>query len=187
MTDSHFRLQLTLTDDGAWRVTTGDRVGIVFDFSTGTVLILDNDFEETPDLHRIDTIDVGVPGDKPTAEPDLGPLLSADEMMERLGVGPETLRRFEYDHAALRIVVEARYPAFQVVDGKLLPGLQNVLAELADGIDDAELHWRWLTTPAEWAYRRPPWTLLRDGHVDDVIRAAGRAAWAWRDQNRGYS
>lgn len=187
MTDSHFRLQLTLTDDGAWRVTTGGHVGLVFDFSALTVLILDNDFEETPDLHRIDTIDVGVPADKPTAEPDLGPLLSADEMMERLGVGPETLRTFDYDHVALRIVLRAGYPAFQVVDGKLLPGLQSVLAELSDGIDDPQLHWRWLTTPAGWAGGQAPWKLLREGRTDDVIRAAGRAAWAWRDQNKGYS
>ncbi|OJX75383.1 hypothetical protein [Leifsonia sp. 71-9] len=183
------RLQLTLTDTGAWQVTVGDNVALVFDFQAGTVMILDDDLtDKTFQRKRIDTIEVGVPATEPPAEePDLGPLLTEEELLDRLGIGPETLRRFEEDRVVLRIITESAYPAFQVVGGKLLPGLRNVLGELADGIDFPPLHWRWLTRPADWADGKPPWELLRDGRVDEVIQAAGRAAWVWRDQNRGYA
>ncbi|ERK73547.1 hypothetical protein N136_00105 [Leifsonia aquatica ATCC 14665] len=183
------RLQLTLTDNGAWQVTVGDNVALVFDFQAGTVMILDDDLtDRTVRRKRIDTIEVGVPASEPPTErPDLGPLLTEEELLDRLGIGPETLRRFEEDRVVLRIVTESAYPAFQVVDGKLLPGLRNVLGELADGIDFPPLHWKWLTRPADWADGKPPWELLRDGRVDEVIQAAGRAAWVWRDQNRGYA
>ena len=183
------RLQLTLTDTGAWQVTVGDNVALVFDFQAGTVMILDDALtDKTFQRKRIDTIEVGVPATEPPAEePDLGPLLTEEELLDRLGIGPETLRRFEEDRVVLRIITESAYPAFQVVGGKLLPGLRNVLGELADGIDFPPLHWRWLTRPADWADGKPPWELLRDGRVDEVIQAAGRAAWVWRDQNRGYA
>lgn len=187
--EPQLRLQLTLTDTGAWRVTVGDDVALVFDFQAGTVMILDDDLtDKTFQRKRIDTIEVGVPATEPPAvEPDLGPLLTEEELLDRLGIGPEALRRFEDDRVVLRIITESAYPAFQVVDGKLLPGLRNVLGELADGIDFPPLHWKWLTRPADWADGKPPWELLRDGRVDEVIQAAGRAAWVWRDQNRGYA
>lgn len=183
------RLQLTLTDTGAWRVTVGENVALVFDFQAGTVMILDDDLtDKTVRRKRIDTIEVGVPTtEPPTVEPDLGSLLTEEELLDRLDIAPEALRRFEEDRVVLRIVTESAYPAFQVVDGKLLPGLRNVLGELADGIDFPPLHWKWLTRPADWADGKPPWELLRDGRVDEVIQAAGRAAWVWRDQNRGYA
>ncbi|MFJ3490664.1 hypothetical protein [Leifsonia aquatica] len=183
------RLQLTLTDNGAWQVTVGDDVALVFDFQAGTVMILDDDLtDRTVRRKRIDTIEVGVPASEPPTEgPDLGPLLTEEELLDRLGIGPETLRRFEEDRVVLRIITESAYPAFQVIDGKLLPGLRNVLGELADGIDFPPLHWKWLTRPADWTDGKPPWELLRDGRVDEVIQAAGRAAWVWRDQNRGYA
>ncbi|QNE35367.1 hypothetical protein [Leifsonia shinshuensis] len=189
MAEHGVRLQLTLTDDGVWRVTTGVNMAFVFDFHTGTVTILDDDLEHgSTELKPISAIEVGVPEPElSTEEPFLGPLLTEAELLERLVIGPETLRGFEEDRTVLRIITEAKYPAFQVVDGQLLPGLRSVLGELADGIDDAKLHWRWLTIPAEWADDRAPWELLRDGEEARVVNAAGRAAWAWRDQNRGYS
>lgn len=182
------RLQLTFTDDGVWRVTVGDDVALVFDFQAGTVMILDDDLtDKTVRRKRIDTIEVSVPAaEPPTEDLDLGPLLTEEELLDCLTIGPETLRRFEDDRVVLRIITESAYPAFQVVDGKLLPGLRNVLGELADGIDFPPLHWKWLTRAADWADGKPPWELLRDGRVDEVIQAAGRAAWVWRDQNRGY-
>lgn len=189
MTETRFRLRLTLTDSGAWRVTTGEGIGLVFDFHTGTVMILDDGLANgTAELKPISTIEVAVSGTEPSGEdPHLGSMLTEAELLDRLGIGPETLRIFEEDRTVLRIITESKYPAFQVVDGQLLPGLRSVLGELADGIDDARVHWRWLTIPAEWADGRPPWELLRDGEEARVVRAAGRAAWAWRDQNRGYS
>jgi hypothetical protein len=187
MTEPQLRLLLTLTDAGTWRVTTGNNAALVFDFHAGTVLIVDDDLSFSH--NRIDTVEVGSPQAGSAAsdeDPDLGPLLTEAEMTDRLGVGPDTLRRIGAEGVALRVVVEAAYPAFQAVDGQLLPGLRLVLDELAGSVGDPMVHWRWLTTPAEWAGGLAPWELLRDGRVAEVIQAAGRAAWVWRDDDRGY-
>lgn len=75
------------------------------------------------------------------------------------------------------------YPAFQVVDRHLIPGLGEVLRALATGVDDP---WAWLT----WLRATPP---ARNGHpprpsrldqllagdIEGVTAAAQRTAQAW--------
>ena len=84
----------------------------------------------------------------------------------------------------IRIVGGNGYPAFQFgADATLLPGLHEVVAELRV-VDDQWLWWRWLLLPAPGSDEndaRSRWEQLRGGDSDDVIRAASRSAWAWRE------
>lgn len=114
----------------------------------------------------------------------LGAAYPTEAMWELLGVGSAELRAMVADLRALQVVGakgEKAFPVFQVrADGTLLPGLPDVLCELADGADDPWTWWIWLTSRPQYADGRAVWELLADGDTDTVVRAAGRAAWAWR-------
>lgn len=114
----------------------------------------------------------------------LGRAYTAETMWELLGVGSRALRSMAADVEVLEATGtkgENRYPAFQVgADGRLLPGLGDVLCELAGGVEDPWTWWIWFTSRPAWAGGRTPWELLRNGDIDSVVQAAGRSAWAWR-------
>lgn len=114
----------------------------------------------------------------------LGYAYSPETMWELLDVGSEGLRSLVADSQVLQVVGahgEAAFPAFQVTDQReLLPGIGQVLGELADAVDDSWTWWIWLTRPHSAFDGRAPWELLRCGATTQVIQAAGRAAWAWR-------
>ncbi|MFF1876588.1 hypothetical protein [Leifsonia sp. NPDC058230] len=101
-----------------------------------------------------------------------------------LGIEPETLQALVAVDRVLQVTPgEARpvYPAFQVTDdGSLLSGLDAVICELAGGVDDPWTWWMWLLAHPDYAGGKALWELLRDGETDEVVRAAGRSAWAWR-------
>lgn len=71
------------------------------------------------------------------------------------------------------------FPAFQVVDGKVVRGLPRVLLRLEIGIDSPWMWAQWLN--AKWPDADPPRKIqyLYDGRVDEAIREARQAAWAW--------
>lgn len=114
----------------------------------------------------------------------LGDAYTPEAMRELLAVGSEELRSMVADAQVLEVVGAKRekgFPAFQVgADGQLLPGIGAVLCELASGVDDPWTWWIWCTSRPAWAGGRRAWELLPDGEADVVIRAAGRAAWTWR-------
>lgn len=75
-------------------------------------------------------------------------------------------------------------PAFQLHDGRPVPGLSPVLSALRQGVDDP---WTW----ALWLNSTPPvvegiapgvsrMQQLIDGEFDRVLRAAERSASSWR-------
>ncbi|WP_431220151.1 hypothetical protein [Leifsonia xyli] len=70
----------------------------------------------------------------------LGSAYSPETMCDLLDVGPEQLRLTVANGQALQVVGahgETAFPAFQVTDQQeLLPGLGEVLGELADAVDD---------------------------------------------------
>ncbi|MCS4275039.1 hypothetical protein M2390_000197 [Mycetocola sp. BIGb0189] len=74
------------------------------------------------------------------------------------------------------------YPAFQIVDGKLVTGLREVLLELRRGTHDSWTWAQWLGAPNESA---GPGTALRNidrlvaGAVSETIRAATQSAVIW--------
>lgn len=109
---------------------------------------------------------------------------SAASMEYRLGIDSAQLAAMVANHQVLRLTTWIGtdiYPPFQVLEGRrLLPGLHEVLIELADGTDDPWTWWLWLTSQPDWASGRAVWELMSVSNADSVIRAAGRAAWAWR-------
>lgn len=114
----------------------------------------------------------------------LGDAYTTEAMWEQLGVGSSELRSMVADAQVLEVMGakgERGYPVFQVgADGRLLPGLGEALCELASGVDDPWTWWIWCTSRPAWAGGRRVWELLRDADTDTVVRAAGRAAWSWR-------
>ena len=114
----------------------------------------------------------------------LGDAYTTEAMGELLNVGTQELRSMVADVRVLEVTGargERGYPVFQVgADGHLLPGLDDVLCELAGGVDDPWTWWIWCTSLPAWTGGRGVWELLRDGEVDAVVRAAGRVAWTWR-------
>ena len=114
----------------------------------------------------------------------LGDAYTAEAMCGLLGIGSRQLRSMVTDVEVLEVTGargERGYPMFQVgTDGSLLPGLCDVLCELADGVDDPWTWWIWLMSRPRWANGDAMWELLRDDGRRGVVSAAGRAAWTWR-------
>lgn len=71
------------------------------------------------------------------------------------------------------------FPAFQVVDGRVVKGLPRVLLILEIGCDSPLLWAQWLN--AETPGADPPRNIqyLYDGRLEEAIRDARRVAWAW--------
>ncbi|MFE4950190.1 hypothetical protein ACFQ9V_08765 [Leifsonia sp. NPDC056665] len=122
--------------------------------------------------------------DAPRGLPILGPVISEKAMIARLGVKTEELKGFVADRRALRIFLtdgRSVFPTCQLDDqSALLTGLDMVLGELGEGVDDPYTWWGWLLSHPKSGDGRSALELLRDGEFDAVVRAAGRSAWAWR-------
>lgn len=69
------------------------------------------------------------------------------------------------------------YPAFQVREGALTPGLRPVLETLKGGIDDPWTWAQWLTAKAD--ENPSPLEELWSGRLAAVLRDARHDAWAW--------
>lgn len=71
-------------------------------------------------------------------------------------------------------------PSFQLLDGKVVEGLAEVLRILQTGISDSWTWAQWLNT--ELPDEDPPRNIqyLYDGRLDEAFRDARHDAWAWR-------
>lgn len=118
-------------------------------------------------------------------------LLTEAETCGLLKLDADTLHALVANDAVLEIrtVRGSVYPAFQVsADATPLPGLAEVIGELCV-VNDPWLWWYWLLRPTpapepgdpDDVRPRARWEQLRDGDLDEVIRAASRSAWVWRD------
>lgn len=72
------------------------------------------------------------------------------------------------------------FPSFQLIDGKVVQGLTEVLRVLETGTADPWTWAQWLNT--ELPDEDPPRNIqyLYDGRLDEAIRDAKHDAWAWR-------
>jgi hypothetical protein len=72
------------------------------------------------------------------------------------------------------------FPSFQLLDGKVVPGLAKVLQILQTGTQGQWTWAQWLN--AKMPERHPPRNiqLLYEGRLDEAIRDAEHDAWAWR-------
>ncbi|WP_314651218.1 hypothetical protein [uncultured Microbacterium sp.] len=71
------------------------------------------------------------------------------------------------------------FPSFQLQDGKVVDGLQDVLGVLQTGVNDSWTWAQWLNV--ELPDVDPPRniTLLYKGRLEDALRVARHDAWAW--------
>lgn len=115
----------------------------------------------------------------------LGPVHTDASLCARLGISQHELDHLVQTDQILRVATADGidlYPAFQIGDDdSLLPGLAEVIAELAPGTSDAWTWWQYLVTPTEKRHGRTVWELLRENRINDAIRDAGQTAWAWRE------
>jgi hypothetical protein len=126
----------------------------------------------------------------PASEPDdenpwakiVGPCYTTVSLARELGVGTSAVSRAARELRALRLRTSdgvLLFPAFQLHEGGLMPGLAKVLTELRDGLDDP---WTW----AQWLVATPPGGTrshiedLRAGDIEGVALAARHTAWAWK-------
>ncbi|MBM3714659.1 MAG: hypothetical protein FJW64_02810 [Actinobacteria bacterium] len=82
----------------------------------------------------------------------VGPCFTSGRLQQELGVGRAAVSKAVREHRAIRLDTSDRrtlYPAFQVQNRALVPGLNEVLPILKSGIDDP---WTW----AQWLNAPPP-------------------------------
>ncbi|MCT9819301.1 hypothetical protein N3K63_03265 [Microbacterium sp. W1N] len=111
----------------------------------------------------------------------LGPMIPQDHAAKLLGMTDEELEQAADDLRALRLLTVgegAYYPGWQISDGQLIPGLQDVLRVLRTGSDD---EWRW----AAWLYAQDGRGRRRTrrfalGRADAVLQDARWVAAEWR-------
>lgn len=112
----------------------------------------------------------------------VGPCYTVEGMARVLGwTEPEVVEAG--DHLRLLMLRTSDdvllFPAFQVVDGKVVKGLPRVLLILELGTDSCLMWAQWLNS--EWPDADPPRKIqyLYDGRLEEAIRDAREAAWAW--------
>lgn len=117
----------------------------------------------------------------------IGPCFTAASLARELGWAESDVAAAAASLAVLQLRTDEDvlyYPAFQVADGRLAEGLDAVLHVLITG---TESRWTW----AQWlnvcvddeSGEEAPSAIeqLLNGQLDDVLRDARRAAWAWRN------
>ena len=72
------------------------------------------------------------------------------------------------------------FPSFQLIEGKVVEGLREVLCVLETGTASRWTWAQWLNT--ELPDEDPPRNIqyLYDGRLDEALRDAEHDAWAWR-------
>lgn len=115
----------------------------------------------------------------------IGPCYRADSFARALGWTGADVTRGSASLAVLELLTDEGirlYPTFQVRDGRLVPGLQEVLQVLRTG---TESRWTW----AQWLNTRLddedggelPSAIeqLAAGELEDVLLEARHDAWSW--------
>lgn len=110
----------------------------------------------------------------------VGPCYTTTGIADTLGWGEEEVRQATEDLRLLCVRTSdgvLLYPAFQLHDGHVVDGLQDVLRILRTG---TEGRWTWaqflnVAVPGEVPHIQG----LREGHLQDVLRDARHEAAAW--------
>jgi hypothetical protein len=102
-----------------------------------------------------------------------GGVLTSEEVAELLGVSRQAVDKRRSGNQLFALTQGRRgyqYPGFQFEDGKPLPGLDKVLANLE--ALDPWMQLRFFTSPNERLSNRSPIEMLRKGRVDEVVQVA---------------
>lgn len=114
----------------------------------------------------------------------IGPCYITASLARELGWSPAEVEAAAVDLRLLALRTaddDFVYPAFQVHDGAIVPGLAEVLQALSIGVEDPWTWALWLRGPssAEQASPRSSIELLIAGELERVLRNARHAAEAW--------
>lgn len=110
----------------------------------------------------------------------IGPCFSTSSLTAFLHISPEAVTQRVDDYRLLRLRTSdhvSLYPGLQFAGRHTVPGLREVLLELARGIDDPWTWAQWLASASESG--PPPVVRLREGDVGAVVSEARRVAAAW--------
>jgi hypothetical protein len=114
----------------------------------------------------------------------VGPALTAASFCDVLGVDAMTLRHLVATDHVLELITTRGDPVYLRAqldaDGSPAPGLPDVIAELATGVEDPWTWATWLMARTSARRGRNAFEQLHAGHVDEVVCEACRTAWAWR-------
>lgn len=115
----------------------------------------------------------------------VGPCYTSGSLQRELGVERGAISKAVKERRALRLPTadgDNLYPAFQVRNHRLVPGLNKVLPVLQSGIDDPWTWAQWLNAPlADDNGQDLPRAidLLAAGELDAVLNEARHDAAAW--------
>lgn len=115
----------------------------------------------------------------------IGPCYTVASLARALGWTESEVRTAAESLTILELLTDdgvLLYPAFQVWEGGVVPGLEETLHILSTGTQGRWTWAQWLNTRVnDDSGEEAPSALeqLRDGHLDDVLRDARHVAWAW--------
>lgn len=114
----------------------------------------------------------------------IGPCYTDQSLSWELGVSRAWVSRAVRDLRVLQLTTADQihvYPAFQVRDGQILPGLELVLRELANGSSSRLMWAQWLNRPRKRSdgETRRRIDELAAGHIDSLVEEARHTAAAW--------
>lgn len=117
----------------------------------------------------------------------IGPCFTDESFCRELQVTKAWLSTAVQELQVLQIVTADWinvYPSFQVHEGRVVPGLEVVLRELANGSYSALMWAQWLNRPAKRpdGARRRRIDELAAGHIDALAEEARHSAAAWSDE-----
>lgn len=113
----------------------------------------------------------------------VGPCYTAASMARTLGWTETEVMVASDDLRLLRLLTSDGiylFPAFQIHDGHVVPGLTEILRILRTGTGGRWTWAQWLN--AELTGHDPHRNIQRliDGRLDEAIRDAGHDAWSWQ-------
>lgn len=115
----------------------------------------------------------------------IGPCYTATSLARALGWTESEVSEAAASLMVLELLTDdgvLLYPAFQVCEGRLVPGLTQVLQVLNTGTKGRWTWAQWLNTRVDdESGEEAPSAIeqLRAGHLDEVLLDARHTAWAW--------
>jgi hypothetical protein len=112
----------------------------------------------------------------------VGPCYSVTSMARVLGWTEAEVMNAANDLRLLMLTTDdgmAVFPSFQLQDGKVVDGLQDVLRVLATGTAGRWTWAQWLNVPLPDEDPPRNVTLLYEGRLEEALQHARQDAWAW--------
>lgn len=112
----------------------------------------------------------------------VGPCYTVTSMARALGWAEAEVMQAGGDLRLLMLRTEDDvhlFPAFQLLDGKVVAGLREVLLVLQTGTNGSWTWAQWLNVALPKADPPRNITLLYEGRLEEALRDARHVAWSW--------